>query len=285
MKICLFYSIVHPKLDGTFTTILDTYFNLKKFNFSPILICPKNNFHYIFNYYRFFIDSSFIRNIKFLDNLNDLSKYKYDIIITTANVFRQNPDLKLNCTKLIILDTLELFYNHYYNVEERFINNIRLHTDNFKIFANGYYEQFNYPNYEEYYIKFSEERLNFIKNKSNDKNDILYTENNINTYDKCRSVQNIYTFKEYYYNRWVYIDNSIYFENIGKLIFEYIYLNKKVSYSIKNRKDNGDGLTHYLKMFDIDDNKDLILSNLINKEDIINKLFMNENDKLINEIK
>lgn len=284
MKIGMFYSIVHPKLDGTFTTILDIYFNLKKINFSPIFMCPKNNFHYIFKYYRFFIDTYFIKNIKFIDNLNILSNYKYDVIITTANVFRQNPTLKFNCNKLIILDTLELFYNIYYQKKDRFVNSILASTENFKILANGYYQKFNYPNYVEYYIKFSEERLRFIQNKSNNKNNILYTTSNDNTYDQWRSMKNIHSFKEYHYNRWIYIDNGIYFENIGKLIFEYIYLNKKVQYSIKNRKNDGDGLTYYLKLFDIDDKKNLILNELIDKKNIADKLFMDETDPLINEI-
>lgn len=73
--------------------------------------------------------------------------------------------------------------------------------------------------------------------------------------------------------------NDVYYENIGKLIFEFLYLGRSVYYSSKN-KCFDDGLTYYLKLFDIDDNKTQKIE--IKKEDIEEKLFFNDNDDILN---
>lgn len=82
---------------------------------------------------------------------------------------------------------------------------------------------------------------------------------------------------EYHYVRHEKIGNE-YFENIGKLIFEFIYYNKKVKYFNTNYS-KPDGLTYYLKLFNIDDTYSQYLN--ITKQDVINKLFMKNDDLLL----
>lgn len=286
-KIGILYTISNNKLDGTFTTVLDTYFNLLNYGIKIDFLCLKKDFFPIYNNYKFFIDKYFLKHLKFVD-YKDLVNKKYDVIITTANLFKENI-IRINCKKLLVLDSMSLYLSIYFGRKDIFIDNIidSINHENFKILASKFYEKFNYPNYIEYYIKFNEKRLQHIKNNSNNIDKILYTSDSKDTYNNHRSTSriSIHSFKEYHYNRWFLINNDIYFENIGKLMYEYIYLNKRVKYSPKNKNTPEDGLTHYLKLFGVDDSKNLILSNYISKSDIENILFMKENDILLKEVK
>jgi hypothetical protein len=72
------------------------------------------------------------------------------------------------------------------------------------------------------------------------------------------------------------------FENIGKMIFEFSALGKKVLYSPLN-KDYSDGLEEYLGLFGIDDTVEQEIH--ISEEELFSVLGMKGNDVLLNDIR
>ena len=75
---------------------------------------------------------------------------------------------------------------------------------------------------------------------------------------------------------------SGHFENEGKSIFEHIYLEKKVNYYAEGLYTH-DGLCHYLDRFEIDPYIDHVPLN-IKKNDVRHNLFMKNNDFLYKEV-
>ena len=65
------------------------------------------------------------------------------------------------------------------------------------------------------------------------------------------------------------------------MIFEFSALDKKVYYSNENKTHN-DGLTYYLKLFDIDDNLNQEIH--INEKRLFDILGMKDNDVLLKDI-
>lgn len=87
--------------------------------------------------------------------------------------------------------------------------------------------------------------------------------------------KNIHSYSGYKYNRWYKYTDKIYYENIGKLLFEFIYYNKKSIYSNKN-KCIDDGLTYMFNRFGLSDNKDFALSDILSKYDVEQELLDKE---------
>ena len=102
---------------------------------------------------------------------------------------------------------------------------------------------------------------------SNDNNNIY-----INTeYDSIKEDPkfNIHDFSALDYRRRNFYDDNLYIEIKGKAIFEFLYFNKPVYYH-STPKTLDDGLTDYLRLFNVDDNVEQMLK--INNKDIYNKL-------------
>jgi hypothetical protein len=79
--------------------------------------------------------------------------------------------------------------------------------------------------------------------------------------------------------KYIKIKEEGYYENIGKRIFEYLYAGLIVNYSPEGMFTR-DGLWYYLKLFDVDASK-FYKPLIISKYKIKEKLFMNENDRLL----
>ena len=73
------------------------------------------------------------------------------------------------------------------------------------------------------------------------------------------------------------ITDNEHFENMGKGIFEHLWFRKKVFYKSNGMIHDKDGLYYYLKLFDIDASKDQELP-VITKEDIRHNLFWRVNE-------
>lgn len=74
-------------------------------------------------------------------------------------------------------------------------------------------------------------------------------------------------------------DGARYYENIGKLMFEFILLGKESQYLPKNKKFY-DGLSEYMNYLDLDDNNTYIFTNK-EKQYFEEKLFMQSNDEFL----
>ncbi len=148
--------------------------------------------------------------------------------------------------------------------------------NNIKILASPFFKQFLIQNnipltkYQTYYSKLSLERLNNIKVEY----DGLFSD--YENYTKYRHINknfNIHKFDKLLYSR---RSDSLYIELKAKTIFEFLYFNKPVYYSAKN-KVMDDGLTDYLKLFGIDDNISQELN--ISSSEVYDKLVkFNETD-------
>lgn len=256
------------KMNGTVTSLLDTYFNLKKYlnDVTFNIVCnPKH----IKNFLKYKCDYPNIECIA-------LKKTSFDTLIISADFIGQYYNIfKLfNYNKLIILDSFKIYIDNYKN--KNFTANIINELQKCYVLGNNFNKQFFKSNYYLYYHKFSKDRLDFLKLKYSDSNDstiLLRKESDKDYY--------LHKFSSYNYERFHTCDNVTYIENIGKMIFEYRYLNKQVHYSIHN-KTIDDGLTEYLSLFDIDDNYSQDI--FITEKDIQDKLFMKDNDLILSII-
>jgi len=125
--------------------------------------------------------------------------------------------------------------------------------DNIKILASPFFKKFliqkNIPltKYQLHYSKLSSYRLDNIKLGY----DGVFSD--YENYSICRHTNknfNIHNFGKLFYTR---RSDALYLESKAKTLFEFLYFNKPVYYSSKN-KVMDDGLTDYLKLFNVDDN-------------------------------
>lgn len=242
------------RLTGTFTSLADCFINLKKYI---------NNIR-IKTYIKMTGTAWFdlcLSNNHFGSKQITLSgkpdkKFDAEIIICSARFLIDVSlfNLKVKCKKLIILDSFDVACNRYFPDKK-----------------------FNFPfKFDEYY---------FLANKAN-----LHVFDNsyeyYHTFSSDRMDSIIFKEKHFYYTRkqkW-YIKNGkkSWFENIGKGIFERLYKDVKVHYNIRGMTQK-DGLYYYLKLFDVDGTKNHYPLE-ITKDDIKDKLFMKENDLLLDLI-
>ena len=249
------------KLNGAVTTLLDIYFNLKKY-FSDIefnLICNLRNTKNFITYKDEYpvVDFKSVKTHNF-----DTLILSTDFIGQFYNIFRL-----FHYKKLILLDSYKIYIDYYRN-DNFTANKINDISEQYYILGNNFNSKFFKSNYYTYYHKFSKERLDYLENKYKNEQHILKRKEDDKDFF-------LHKFSSYRYERFHTCDNITFLENIGKLIFEYRYLNKPVYYS-SNKKTIDDGLTEYLSLFGIDDNNSQDI--LITKNDIRNKLFMKDND-------
>lgn len=142
-----------------------------------------------------------------------------------------------------------------------------------------------YDNVEmyEYYAKLSTYRIDYFSSKAISGNTLLrtqilkplYPENSYIYADHSKFI-NTLTYNRYAYCRHFMLENGLYIENIGKILFEYLYLGRDVDYYPTNKMID-DGMHYYLKQIEIDDNEARI-GLRVNRDLLIDKLFINEND-------
>ena len=286
--ICIFFPF-GSVVSGTLISMVDLYLNLKSFNYNiPIVIQSKNNTE-LFRFSRRYLNN----NMFLFNNITTSNIISCDIVITSLQSFShimfENTDLIFDTDKLIIFDTADFIsMEHKYKCIDNFYKTINNSTKKCKDVL-FYANKFNidryikpYFDHKEYYHKLCKERLNWnIPLNINGKYLSTVSQEHSDIYkDVKKNDVSIYEYNGYNYQRWCPF-GDIYYENIGKLIYEYLYYDKPVIYSPTNKMFD-DGLTYYLKQFDIDDNKFQVLD--ITSNDIELKMFMNKYDNILSDI-
>jgi hypothetical protein len=279
-------------ISGTFTSLIDVYYNLLNNNYTNVklhILCYTDILN-VFKLYQSFI-KTFCPNVGIsYHHINQFDSIKTDILITTTELLsfyymHSNYIPKLNYNKFIVLDSAG-FYQSY--EEEQFKDCFRVIPNDAIILCNKANLKLSpWKNSYEYYIKLSEDRLSILKQYSvpisNDRLkssyyipiDAKYVYNDLKKQKILTT--DIYKVYEVHFCRRYLSSTGTYSENIGKLIFEMIWLDRPVYYYSKP-KTFDDGLHYYLQLFNVDDNKDQLLS--ITKEDIEDKLFIHDDDLL-----
>lgn len=239
------YDFLYDYIEGSTSTVYDIYFNLREFVDVKLNIIT-NDIHHN---YRILKANNLLDIMKCYTHINN---YECDVIICLWSLFTEKngkipQTLNIKTKKLIILGTLDVFDKPYKN------SIIPKHWQYDEIIFLT-----NPPNFSDYtyYHKLSKYRLDRLTKMSLRKNKLKY----------CRQDKK-HIFK-----------NNIYFENIGKLIFEHCYHSIPVIYSTKGMTIK-DGLYYYLKLFGIDGSINQIIE--IPHDEIEEKLIMKEDDYIL----
>ena len=263
------------KCNGVFTSMLDIYYNLSMFGYHPtftLIVDPRSKYIYK----------------KSLDEFptiktKNIITYNYDILIVSADFILKNYNIfkYIKYKHLLILDSTKIYID-YTNKNYTYIDVINS-LENKTILGNKFNSKYFHKDYMIYYHNFSYNRLQHLKSLYSNNISQTIIRDNKNDFSSNNIEKSLHCYLKYNYNRFHTWDNGkTYIENIGKLIFEFLYLGKKVYYSPKN-KTMDDGLTEYLNLFGIDDNIEQELK--ITPEQIEDKLFMKDDDIIIQLIK
>src|SRR5574344_15274 len=284
MKLNIIYYLY--ELNGAYTSFEDLYYNLRRY-----LGCD-------IQWYVFYDTRSIIKrfdsyialenNICYLPIKYGTMHYKItgDINIISSEVI----DLINKDALDIISQQTYLFYPAFiYKLEsnvDEFVQQQQYIKDNHVITICNEFNSHYVKDYFVWYMKFSEERITNLRALSTNVNDTLTSE------EYFKNKKNLLNMKPFSYKTYQYFryskkskDNPYtefgadYYENIGKLMFEFLLLEKKAYYYCKN-KHIDDGLTEFMQQFDIDDNYDYDL-NTINNNVLFEKLFMKQNDEIL----
>lgn len=260
-------------ISGTFTSLVDTYFNLKRFGVDCRFHLFLEKTSTIKNALTFFpeIDFDIIQSKK---EFIEANKTFVNLVASAETIYSMF--VPVTAKRIIVLDSLSFY---------RLKNDTRFRS-RMNMLKNAYFLMNPWTEYLfdsvygkkfTYYHKFSRERLDFLKKKFK-----ICNNNNIlcRKYGRKNPEFNSFEYDSLYYYRYVCVDGN-FVENIGKLIFEYRYLEKDVYYS-PHTKTIDDGLTFYLKLFNVDDSacQDIYISD----RDIESRLLMSENDVMLNII-
>lgn len=264
-------------ISGVFFDAIDLYFNLCDNNVDCelyIMLQKRNIFNFcnfIRKSYTFNFLQSLLKKIYYVDNkLYDFYtkiKKSNNIYILPSYIIDKDIDLGIFDYYEHVISHINLRTFLYLDLNINKLDAI-LNMSNFVYLITPFvYERLANYKCKKYiiYSKLSKYRLdNMI---SNDNNNIY-----INTeYDSIKEDPkfNIHDFSALDYRRRNFYDDNLYIEIKGKAIFEFLYFNKPVYYH-STPKTLDDGLTDYLRLFNVDDNVEQMLK--INNKDIYNKL-------------
>jgi hypothetical protein len=239
---------------GTFTSIIDTYLNLKLFD-KDVKLATISNHEKPSDLIKFFFSNSNFGSASLMATFTKEREFDSDTIICSARLLADcinDPSIKIRAKKLIVLDSLDLARMRYgigpdinqaVKVDECIflVNPANLGSTRFKELV--YYHKFNKKRLDTKH--FSDIKLTYSRNK-----------------------------KEF-----IKISDNKYYENIGKGIFEYAYKGYPVTYSPDGLFVN-DGLCCYLELVGVNPFKHHNPMKL-SKYQIIKHLCMHENDLLL----
>ena len=252
--------IFFNEMTGTITSLLDTYLSL---NCNTLFIYKWLEHLLTFKSY-FPKGMTYVSYDNFIQNT-----YVFDKIITSCSFLKNLNLSNIQYNKIIFLDSNTITSSYYSNNNDFFKNlyNVKNKIMLSNEFNSKILDKYNIKSYR-YYHKISNKRLdclditNFIQEEYNSLTKKYTYRGLVNYSPHC--------YCSFRYTRHIQMKNIIdsllpdyvFYENIGKLIFEYLYFNKTVYYSCKNKTFISDGLTEYFKILGINDDKDIILNNI-----------------------
>ena len=272
--------IYYPYLDGTTTSLIDLWFNLKHFtnDVRCSIVVDTNDMKRNIDFF-VALQKSVPKTFEYrIIPLSDLYQMKFDKLVLSFGIFRFLHKIPTNYNYLYMLDAGRIIYDFFVN-DCTYINYMKsLVNYNYTIYTNYTNTQYIQGlNYKIYYHKFSHERINYLKKLNK-----IHKTTKVEDREKTGNIHFEYLKNDVLnYHRWRKVIDGVYAENIGKMIFEFSALGKQVHYSNEN-KTQDDGLTCYLKLFGIDDNKNQDIH--ITEEELFDKLGMKKNDVLLNDI-
>lgn len=276
-KICILSVIPEHCIDGNLIDCMDLYYNLKNYvHCDYYILTPYNLLKKL--YYKLKLTfkqplySDIIQHIRPITFKVEFSKY--DLFIYRYNYYKFNNDI-INYKGILINGesiSRELIYygnkNIYSNFKYVIASPFILNFDNIS------------THYFIYHLKLSQYRLdNLIYNNKK----TCFSDYNQYETLKCNYNFNIHEYDKLIWYRHKREDNIEWYAEIkAKLIFEFLYLNKNVHYLPINKYFD-DGLTDYLKLFNIDDNIEQDLN--ISIDELYEKVIkFNEDDELLHFI-
>lgn len=296
-----------PKfMHGSLVTINDYNLNLKDYyNINMYIKCYEHNttddirplikddIRPLIKHNKILKDYMILNNPKVLK----YNSYMSGINVTVSWAFRNLDWSQIKGDILIVLESLDIYLLDMENNLDDVLKNI---SNNFKyvyILANPMnlevLKKYNYKNidYIEYYVKLSKERLDKMKDKDPIDNRTLIRHEmlknkykNYYLYNSRLEYINTMKFEQHAFCRiGTHYDNiHLYMENIGKLIFEYLYMNRNLDYYNYNRVGD-DGVHYYMQLIGLDDRDNHM--NLRGYDNIVKeKLLFHDNDLLLDLI-
>jgi hypothetical protein len=256
MKDILILHYHSGRVDGALTSMIDLYLNLKeRVPNVKFKIISKNAVGQVIKLFSDHLDFGLDKSVITID-----TDFEADIIIASTKLladiihYQKELGIKFVCNKLILVDSLDLMRSKYDMIPK--LDEIEYCNDTV-LLANP--ANFNISNFKcyEYYHKFNESRI---------KSSILPE-----AFIYTRVVKNH-----------IQLIDDIFFENIGKFIWECLYNNRKIIYYSDGMKIK-DGLYYYLKLFGVDGDIHHIPLN-ISKEQVVDKLFMKDDDLILRRL-
>ena len=262
-KIVIVSELYCGHINGSFIDCLDMYYNLKESGYNCDLIIlvhlqyVKPLIKKLNQLYTNILSNDIVKHIH--NNINNIKSD--DIIICKYESIKSN---LIDYTKF-----KNIYIINDWKLTADFINKTNLDIDSIDSIKGILATPFLF-NYSQKviidYIKFNKFRLNNMRITTK-----LDTFDKYKDYDtlKQQAYFNIHNYAKLIYERRKLDGLSLCMEIKGKLIFEFLYFNKKVEY-LPTNKSFDDGLTDYLQLFNINDNIKQELT--ISKEEIEEKL-------------
>ena len=234
------------RANGTLTSMIDTYFNLQmhgvECEFKIISGDPVHTTIQFIRANKYFGDKQLLGCVT-----KDVS-FEADTVICSSKLLVDihTYNLSIKCNRMIVLDSLDIFKCSQGLVSLSIVCGE-------VIFLCNPANKIPFETHE-YYHKFSEKRLNTLEKRY----DLII-------YNRM-SRDNIYV-------------NGVHFDNIGKVLWEGIYMGTKMLYHPDALKVE-DGLCYYMKLFGLDGHK-IYEPVPLTKNHIEETLFMKKDDELL----
>ena len=307
MKINLIYYLY--EVNGAFTSFEDTFYNLSKFTNHNVNFFILYEDKYMLAQFKKYLPKGsgicLLELPKTPDKGTNLYKrvavrevyhtmvynIKGDINIISSEVIRLQKAnrIKQSASQEMLLYPAFIYKEQgldktFYNDEQEYIKN-----NDVLVICNKFNTKY-VNNSFVWYMQFSKERIEQLKKLVSNENDVLCAEEYYKNKMNCKNIEP-FSYKKYEYYRYdkknetnCYTDDGArYYENIGKLMFEFVLLGKESSYSPRNKQFD-DGLTEFMNYLGYDDNQ-LYWWNYKDISYLEKRLFMNKENKLLSLFK
>jgi hypothetical protein len=291
MRINLIYNLY--ELNGAYTSFEDLFYNLRKYTSHDVrfIILYKNkNIFLRFKEYLAFGNGIVYIQIAKMNKDGSRPKeilfdIKGDINIISSEIIHLDLEnrIKLSADKTMLFYPAMIYKQEakdktQYNYEMQYISSNQVipicNSYNAKFFENPFVWD----------MKFSTERINRMKLLNKNQNELLVAEDYYKAKMQGHNIKP-FTYQTYKYFRYDKksesncFDKARYYENIGKLVIEFVLFGKESIYLPLNKKFN-DGMTEFMCSLGYDDEQQYLFTDK-DKPQIENSIYMKSNDVLL----